>query len=195
MEAEEKELKSSIKCKIMASFFLLILMIGISVTWILQRVLQKTLIEKGLEEEAITDILSTFMVSGAGISMLAMLVAIGVAYILSRSIAEPIKKLTKVIEDISTGKLDTEIDPELKNSKDEIGRLANAFDRTIVSLKLAMKQTAPQLKKALEEKEKTERKLKAQLKFMEKTLDELYLKRSKKDEISEKDISDSLGIS
>ncbi|HDM05775.1 MAG TPA: HAMP domain-containing protein, partial [Candidatus Aenigmarchaeota archaeon] len=116
MEAEEKELKSSIKCKIMASFFLLILMIGISVTWILQGVLQKTLIEKGLEEEAITDILSTFMVSGAGISMLAMLVAIGVAYILSRSIAEPIKKLTKVIEDISTGKLDTEIDPELKNS-------------------------------------------------------------------------------
>jgi methyl-accepting chemotaxis protein len=60
--------------------------------------------------------------------------------ILSSSITNPIIRLTKNIEDISMGRLDTEIDPKLKQSKDEIGALARAFDRTMVSLKLAMRK-------------------------------------------------------
>jgi len=59
----------------------------------------------------------------------------------------PIYKLTKVVNDISTGQLDSKIDPTMLESADEIGGLARAFDRTIVSLKLAMKdQTAGQAK-------------------------------------------------
>ena len=71
-------------------------------------------------------------------------------FILLRSVIKPIGELTKVIDHISKGELDAEIKPELKQSKDELGDLANAFERTIVSLKVAMKLTAPELKKALE---------------------------------------------
>ena len=44
------------------------------------------------------------------------------------------------------GKLDVDIDPKIKNSQDEIGALARAFDRTIVSLKMAMRQSNEQKK-------------------------------------------------
>lgn len=84
--------------------------------------------------------------------------------IISDSLTASIRKLTLVIDQISTGRLDAEIDPELKRSQDEIGELARAFDRTLVSLKLALKQTSPvlkaesdALKAALLEKENAEK--------------------------------------
>ena len=81
------------------------------------------------------------------------------AFMLLRSVITPIGELTKVIDHVSKGELDAEIKPELRQSKDELGDLANAFERTIVSLKVAMKLTAPELKKKLEEeKKKTEEK-------------------------------------
>ncbi|VVB76352.1 Uncharacterised protein [Candidatus Tiddalikarchaeum anstoanum] len=69
------------------------------------------------------------------------------------SITGRINKITNIVEDLSKGELDIEIDPKLKASKDEVGRLANAFERTIVSLKLAMKKTG---NKILEEKKEGE---------------------------------------
>ncbi len=78
------------------------------------------------------------------------LLIIAASWILARTIASPIEALTGAINEISTGKLDAEIAPEIKRSEDEIGDLARAFDRTIASLKLAMLQTAPQLKKQKE---------------------------------------------
>ena len=71
--------------------------------------------------------------------------------------AKLIKKLTQTIDRISKGEFDVGIDSKLKESKDEIGDLSRAFDRTIVSLKLAMKQTSPELKKQLGEKEVKEK--------------------------------------
>ncbi len=56
----------------------------------------------------------------------------------SRQIIDPINKLTRVIDDISRGKFDVEV--EGVDSDDEIGDLARAFDRTLVSLKLAMRK-------------------------------------------------------
>ena len=53
--------------------------------------------------------------------------------------------VTKTIEDISQGKMSTVIEEKERN--DEIGNLARAFERTIVSLKLAMKMSIPALKK------------------------------------------------
>ena len=81
---------------------------------------------------------------------------------LSRFISKPIQQLTKTIEDISMGKLDTEI--KGKERKDEIGDLARAFERTIVSLKLAMRKTG----KAIpfeEPKKKPEEKIKSAFKI------------------------------
>ena len=106
-----------------------------------------------------------FFLIGAISAFFAVTVILG-ALMVSKSITGSIGKLTEVIEQISTGKLDAEIEPELKQANDEIGDLARAFDRTLVSLKLAMRQTAPALKaeseglkKALEEKEKAEERI------------------------------------
>jgi len=104
---------------------------------------------------------------------------------------QPIKKLTNTVEDISMGKLDVEVDSKLKESKDEIGDLARAFDRTIISLKLAMKQTSPELKKKsdsliklLEEKEKTEKTLKESEKKYRTLIEQLPQKIFLKDKNS-----------
>lgn len=72
-------------------------------------------------------------------SIVALAVALGLGVFISQYIARPLHKLTQAVEDISTGKLSTIIDPSLKDAKNEIGKLAQAFDRTVVSLKVAMK--------------------------------------------------------
>jgi len=73
-------------------------------------------------------------------SVFVMFLSLIISFSLSHSITKPIKNLTKNIEDISTGKLNIDIDPKLKESKDEVGDLARAFERTLVSLKLAMRK-------------------------------------------------------
>lgn len=60
------------------------------------------------------------------------------AFFFARSISGPIIKLTAIASDISKGKFDTDIDKKTLSSKDEIGNLARAFERTVISLKLAM---------------------------------------------------------
>ena len=58
-------------------------------------------------------------------------------YIASKMITIPINKLTAAVNDISSGKLNTKI--EGNERKDEIGELSRAFERTVVSLKIAMR--------------------------------------------------------
>ncbi|MEW6036391.1 MAG: PAS domain S-box protein [Candidatus Micrarchaeota archaeon] len=70
-----------------------------------------------------------------------------VGLILSSSISRPVKELTAAIERISRGGMDAEVPVWLKQSGDELGSLAQAFDRTIVSLKMAIRQSAPELVK------------------------------------------------
>lgn len=70
-----------------------------------------------------------------------------VSYFIYRLI-HPIEFVTKNLEDISQGRFD--INVRGKERTDELGDLARAFDRTLTSLKLAMKTTAPQLLKESE---------------------------------------------
>ncbi|QQG39498.1 MAG: HAMP domain-containing protein [Candidatus Aenigmatarchaeota archaeon] len=56
-------------------------------------------------------------------------------YAFRSHIIKPIGRLTETINSISMGRLDVEV--EGKERKDEIGDLARAFERTVVSLKLA----------------------------------------------------------
>ncbi len=74
-----------------------------------------------------------------------------ISYILFSKMISPVEKLTRIIDSISTGNLGAEIEPKLKGQKSEIGDLARAFQRTIISLKLAMKMNVPELKKEKEE--------------------------------------------
>jgi len=73
-------------------------------------------------------------------SLTSLLLGFVISLFVSRSFSRPITRLTNIIDDISKGKLDVEIDKKLKGRSDEVGDLARAFDRTIVSLKMAMKK-------------------------------------------------------
>lgn len=64
-------------------------------------------------------------------------ISMAVAIYFANSILNPIIRLTHVLTEISKGKLDVTL--EKVNTKDEVGELARAFERVIVSLKLAMK--------------------------------------------------------
>ena len=61
--------------------------------------------------------------------------------LLARSISIPLQRIQRTIEAISRGNLDTDISQEDLDRDDEIGALARAFNRTLTSLKLAMRRT------------------------------------------------------
>ena len=76
------------------------------------------------------------LVLGAALSFL--LFALFYAYF--NNISVRVKSLIRVVDDLSQGRLDAEIDEETLNAKDDVGRLARAFNRMMVSLKLAMRE-------------------------------------------------------
>jgi methyl-accepting chemotaxis protein len=71
------------------------------------------------------------------LSLATFLAVVVLALLLSNLIVKPIKHLTKQIEEVSMGKLDVKVDGMKR--KDEIGKLVRAFNRTIASLKITMK--------------------------------------------------------
>ena len=98
---------------------------------------------KGLDQELVR--LNHFTTSIYRWVLILLIINLSVVFIFGifyvrRIILRPIENLTKVVNDISIGKLDVKIDPQTLRSKDELGKLAQAFDRTIVSLKLAMRE-------------------------------------------------------
>lgn len=67
-------------------------------------------------------------------------ISVAIALYFAKSISDPINSLAKAVNDISRGKLDVKL--EKLEGKDEVAELSRAFERTIVSLKLAMKEIA-----------------------------------------------------
>lgn len=105
-------------------------------------------------------------------SAVLFIVSLAIAITILRVLLSPIEKLTKVVSGISKGDVGIELDPKLKESDDEIGQLARAFDRTLVSLKLAIMETSPELKRqgkelreALEERTRAEERYRALVKM------------------------------
>lgn len=78
------------------------------------------------------------------------IVLVGIVSFLSRSILKPINTLREIMDKIRGGELESEIDPMLKKSKDEIGKLANTFDDMRQSIKKS-NQEIPNIKKILDE--------------------------------------------
>lgn len=68
-----------------------------------------------------------------------------------RTIYQPIHTLIGIISEISHGNTHATIPSDLKDRSDEIGELARAFDRTLISLKLALKRTKPEMDTAVED--------------------------------------------
>jgi len=92
------------------------------------------------ESARLYDEIKTNIYTSIVIALASILVAVLVGFFLARSITAPVKNLTDAVNDISKGKLDVKLNNALLDSQDEIGDLARAFDRTVVSLKLAMRK-------------------------------------------------------
>jgi methyl-accepting chemotaxis protein len=58
----------------------------------------------------------------------------GVAYLIARSIANPIEKIEGLANNISNGDLTTKVDDSLMQNNDEIGSLAKSFDKMSTNL-------------------------------------------------------------
>lgn len=89
----------------------------------------------GLPIENITSILdegkASTLKSVTVLSVITLLVAIAASYFAATSITKPIRKITDVAEEIAEGNFDVELNIK---SQDEVGHLANAFNRTVDSL-------------------------------------------------------------
>ena len=70
--------------------------------------------------------------------IIVFIIFVSIVFFINLTIIRSIENITETIIEISNGNLN--VDVSSKDRKDEIGELANAFDRTIVSLKLAMKK-------------------------------------------------------
>jgi len=107
--------------------------------------------------------------------MILLLVVIGIvlSFFFSTRITAPIRALTHTMEDICSSKLDVVINPELGKSRDEIGSMANSFNRmkdNIQQLINALKESNLELERRVDERT-IEVKQKAAL--LEKTVEEL----------------------
>ena len=74
------------------------------------------------------------------------------AYVI-KTMCEPLSSLEKTLNEVSRGNINVQLDKKLMESGDELGSLARAFNRMLVSLKIAIKTAAPELKKEAAEKE------------------------------------------
>jgi HAMP domain-containing protein len=71
------------------------------------------------------------------VSIVFIVVILLVNIFLNRQVVRPLKRITRVAEEVSTGHMDVDFD---QLSNDEIGNLARAFKRMKLSLEMAMKR-------------------------------------------------------
>lgn len=77
----------------------------------------------------------SFVIIMAIVSIIFAFVIILVNYLLNHNVINPLKKMARVAEEVSTGYMDAEFE---KTANDEIGHLAEAFQRMKLSLTIAM---------------------------------------------------------
>ena len=68
---------------------------------------------------------------------ISILIIIGIAVSFSRTLTSQIKKLTKITGEIAAGNFDNEIDPKMKSSDGDLGKLALQFDNMRENVKMA----------------------------------------------------------
>ena len=79
---------------------------------------------------------------GIGIVVLALLISAGISYLLARAISRPIRRFRESAVAIADGNLDTRVTEHVGKRRDEIGLLAQDFDRMADELQRAwLRQT------------------------------------------------------
>ncbi len=137
MVMKGKSSRSSIKNNIMIAFILVILLGGIALTGISQRVLHNSLMNENIDTAKIVQVTREFTVISTGLTLAAIIVSLFVAMVLSRPIIRPLKKLTEGAAEVAQGNLDTKIEVE---SDDELGDLARDFNYMTMNLTLKIEE-------------------------------------------------------
>lgn len=91
-----------------------------------------------ISPEHIQDFKNSMLLITLGVSFLTALVAIFISYLLSGLFVAPLEKLTKAVQELSLGNLDTGV---VIHSKDEFGFLAQKFNEMVVNLRRAYEDT------------------------------------------------------
>ncbi len=148
----EKAPASSILNKIMASFFLVILVTGLGLNWISQKILSGILVKEGLQESVVIGISRTQLVSSSIFCLAAIIAALFIAYHLSRGITNPVTELRNAVIDIGSGNLNRKA---AVDTDDELGQLALFFNKMAAELKKTheeLKDYSKNLEKQVEER-------------------------------------------
>ncbi len=101
--------------------------------------------------------------------IITILLIFTIIFINIRKITQPINELTTITEEISAGKLDVEIDPKLKESKDEIGQLSRSFHEMTRNLN----ESYTSLQKEITVRKQTDEELRRQNEFLNVVMNSL----------------------
>jgi len=141
MQDNMRQPSSSLRNKIIISFFMMIIIGGILINLSFQYVLTRTLMAEHLNEEIIREISSHFISISTGLTILGSVVAIIISILLSRKITDPIKRLTTGVMALAGGRLNTRVN---YTSDDEIGQLTDGFNKMAEELENAIKTSGAQ---------------------------------------------------
>lgn len=73
------------------------------------------------------------------LAIILILASLIIPFLISKTVVRPMRKLTDIADDISSGDLNVKIPYNLKKNKSEVGELANAFDKLLESSHFALK--------------------------------------------------------
>jgi sigma-B regulation protein RsbU (phosphoserine phosphatase) len=152
MGDETKRKRSSIGTKIIVIFFIIVFLVGISMSLPIQTKLRQILKMEGLREEVIDNIVNSFTIPTLLYVSVGICMAMLVGYALSRTITKPIQKLREGVERIGAKDWDYRVDIK---TGDEIEELSEAFNEMAADLKRHIED----LRRTTAEKERIEKEL------------------------------------
>ncbi len=123
--------KSSLRNNIIIGFVLIIVVGGTVNISLMQVLLEKALLNKGIDQAVVTSVFRQFVMMSTGINILGIIVAIAVSTFFSKRITGPILELAEKVRSFSGGDRDIRI---VVDSEDEIGELAASFNQMVENL-------------------------------------------------------------
>jgi len=130
------EKRVSLRNKITTAIVMVILFLGITVTFTLNRILPKTLEEEavraGIEQVDVREAVNKTLGVVIGVTMLAIVLSVFIGSGLAGLIVKPVNKLRRATEEMAGENLDIRLDIK---TGDEIQELATSFNRMAVKLK------------------------------------------------------------
>jgi len=137
MDKLKKPFKLSIRKNMILSFFLMLVIAGVSLNFIFQYIIKSILASEGLNSTIIENVTGYFAIAGSGVTIIGIVIALLVAFICLTSITRPIEELTRGVIDLAKGQWATRIKV---TSQNEIGQLAEGFNFMAENVENALQQ-------------------------------------------------------